>query len=397
MLSTIDRGLSSTQQRKLRRLLAEAVNHVPFYRQSWKELGLSSDELTDPAVLARLPVLTKAELAGVPARERVSERFHPRRLAEESTTGSTGQPFSLYLDAAYRRRRNARFLRALLSAGYRPWQRLMLLTDRHPGSGLRRGRLHYVSVEQPTGAIAEACARIRPAVLYGFATPLRLLAEHLREAGTDYPRPRLVISTAEVLDSATRSTLETAFGCPVADFYGMTEMGLVAWKRPGDTGYLMSHNAVVTELVPEASCPGRYRMLMTNLDLLASPLIRFDSGDLAIVEDVDGAPMVTVIEGRRIDTIVCRDGSELSPYRITDALRDVAGLRRFRVTQRRTTEFAVEIEADPCMREAIAAQITTIFDSLLGENLQLDFTYSDRLVPEGARKFRPVASEVPRP
>lgn len=396
MLSAIDRGLSSTQQRKLRRLLAEAVSHVPFYRRSWKGLGLSSGELADPAVLARLPVLTKAELAGIPARERASRRFDLGRLAEESTTGSTGQPFSLYVDAAYRRRRNARFLRALLSSGYRPWQRLMLLTDRHAGSGLRRGRLHYVSVEQPTDAIAEAYARIRPAVLYGFATPLRLLAEHLRAAGTDYPRPRLVISTAEVLDPATRRALAGAFSCPVADFYGMTEMGLVAWKRPGSAGYLMSHNAVVTEFVPAESCPGRYRMLMTNLDLLASPLIRFDSGDLAVLEEIDGKPTVTAFEGRRIDTVVCRDGSELSPYRITDALRDVAGLRRFRVTQRRTTDFAVDVEAEPAARETIARQIATIFDNLLGEGLQLEFTYSDRLVAEGARKFRPVTSEVPR-
>lgn len=397
MLSAADPGLSSTQQRKLRRLLAEAANHVPFYRRSWERLELSAGELTDPAVLVRLPVLAKAELAATPAAERVSERFDPGRLVEESTTGSTGRPFSLCIDAAYRRRRNLRFMRALLAAGWRPWQRLMLLTDRHRGSRRRRGRLHYVSVEQPTGAIARAYARIRPRVLYGFATPLRLLAEHLLAAGAGYVRPRLVISTAEMLDPATRRTLETAFGCPVTDFYGMTEMGLVAWKRPDDAGYVMSDDAVVTEFVPEDSCPGRYRMLMTNLDLLASPIIRFDSGDLAVLEPIDGRPTVTAFEGRRIDAILCRDGSELSPYRITDALRDVAGLRRFRVTQRQITEFAVEIEAEPAAREAIAARIGTIFDGLLGAGLVLEFAYSDRLVPEGARKFRPVACEVPRP
>lgn len=396
MLSPFNRGLSSTQQRKLRRLLTEAVNHVPFYRQSWKRAGLLPGDLADPAVLAKLPVLTKAQLAATPVWERVSGRFDAGQLAEESTTGSTGRPFSLPLDAAYKRRRNARFLRALMSSGYRPWQRLMLLTDRYSGSGRQRGQLHYVSIEQPTSAIAEAYARIRPRALYGFATPLRLLAEHLLESGTRYARPRLLVSTAEMLDFRARTTLATAFGCPIADFYGMTEMGLVAWKRPCDAGYVMSHNAVVTEFVPEDSCPGRYRMLMTNLDLLASPLIRLDSGDLAVVEELDGKLMVTAFEGRRIDTIICRDGSELSPYRITDALRDVSGLRRFRVTQRRTTDFAFEIEADPPARQAITAQITAIFDNLLGTGLGLEFAYSDRLVAEGAPKFRPVVSEVSR-
>ena len=366
-----------------------------MYRSLYEPLGLSPRELADPEILQRLPILSKARLLATPPEERLNRRFDPRRLATETTTGSTGQPFSLYLDSRYRMLRNLRFLRGLLSAGFRPWQRLMLLTDRHSGQ-YRRHNWHYLPVEQSTEYLARAYLRIRPEVLYGFATPLCLLAERLLQSPHGFPKPRLVVSTAEMLDVATRRALEGGFDCPVADFYGMTEMGLVAWQRSAGDGYIMFSNAVLTELIPDDACRGCYRMIMTNLDLRASPVIRFDSGDLAYARPVDGVLEITAFEGRAIDTVACRDGSELSPYRITDALRDVPGVSRFKVTQRGLTRFDVDLEAVPPARGRAEERVRAIFDALLGPGLELTFRFSDRLIPDGTRKFRPVESSVKR-
>ena len=133
---------------------------------------------------------------------------------------------------------------------------------------------------------------------------------------------------------------------------------------------------------------------MTNLDLRASPVIRFDSGDLAYARPVDGALEITAFEGRAIDAIACRDGSELSPYRITDALRDVPGVSRFKVTQRDLTRFDVDLEAAPSARSQAADQVRAILGALLGPGLELTFRFSDRLIPDGTRKFRPVESQL---
>src|SRR5690606_4626274 len=111
----------------------------------------------------------------------------------------------------------------------------------------------------------ETYRKVQPDVLYGFATPLRLLADCLTKERTTVGQPLLVISTAEMLDVETRQTLQAVFRCPVVDFYGMTEMGLVAWQRPGENEYIMSSRTLI-ELIGDATCHGRYRMVMTNLD-----------------------------------------------------------------------------------------------------------------------------------
>jgi phenylacetate-CoA ligase len=393
-------SLNGVQHRKLRRLLLDAWRHVPLYRALYEPLGLTERDFADPGILARLPILSKADLVAASVNERVDSRFDVSRLILESTTGSTGQPFSLYIDGRYRRLRNLRFLRGLMSAGYRPWHRMLLLTDRHAGFTRQRNR-YYQSVEAPTAELLESYVKVRPRVLYGFTTPLRLLAEYLLQNPQDFRGPRLVVSTAEMLDVSTRETLQDAFDCPVFDFYGMTEMGLVAWQRPGSDGYIMSRNAVLTELLPGdpsngGYTNGRYRTVMTNLDLRASPIIRFDSGDLAFAENVDGHLRVVAFEGRSIDTIVRHDGTELSPYRITDALRDIPGVRRFKVTQRRLDGVAVDLEVDPSLRKQAVDRIRSILDELLGGGVNLSFGFSDNLVPDGTSKFRPVESRVVR-
>jgi hypothetical protein len=135
---------------------------------------------------------------------------------------------------------------------------------------------------------------------------------------------------------------------------------------------------------------------MTNLDLRASPIIRLDSGDLAYADDMDGELRVMAFEGRSIDTIVRTDGTELSPYRITDALRDIRGVRRFKVTQRRLNGLTIELEVDPSLRSQAVNEIRSILDALLGDCVNLSFGFSDNLVAEGALKFRPVESRMLR-
>ncbi len=367
-----------------------------MYARLYADIDLASRKSTASEILTDLPILSKSDLLNTPLEDRLNKRFARSTLLEESTTGSTGQPFSLCVEQSYKTRRNLRFLRSLVAVGYRPWHRLMLLTDRYdePRQTVNR---YYEPVDRSTSAILEAYRRIQPQVLYGCLTPLRLLVERLKDEPPGWHQPRLVISTAELLDRHTKEILEGTYGCPVSDFYGLTEMGLVAWQHPRTERYIMSSNSVLTELIRDSCGHDRYRMIMTNLDLHASPMIRFDSGDLATVRWVEGKPEVLAFEGRRIDTIIGRDGSEISPYKITLALQHVSGLKRFKVTQRSVTDILLEFEAEADQQSQVAQSARAIIVELLGTRLNIDIQFRRNLVPEGSRKFRSVESHVGRP
>jgi len=273
-------------------------------------LGISGKGILDAQLFKNLPILTKADLLATPIKERTDKRFEARTLAIESTTGTTGEPFKIAVDTSYQRRRNIRFLRALLEIGYRPWNRLMLLTDRYTAPTKRVGNRYYVSVEQSTSDILSAFLKIRPWILYGFKTPLRLLAQQIEADVSPNHSLAAVASTGEVLDERTDTLFQKVYGCPVHDLYGMTETGLIARRQSDASVFRLFGNSVITEFLPVSDQPNLFKLIVTNLDLHSSPIIRYDSGDLASITDKNGVKKIMSIFGRQIDTLLSIDGIE---------------------------------------------------------------------------------------
>lgn len=318
---------------RLRQLVMDAAEHVPFYRQHWRAAGVDLTRVASAVHLEFLPVVRKADLLACPPEHRLDQRFRARPLRGESTSGSTGQPFEMPIDHASLRRRRRRFLNALRAVGYVPGEKLMLITEPPFPTGAALLRWTYADLRRGEAEVFAIYARTRPRVLYGPLSSLVLLARRMLDTREVRCRPKLVISTAEQLTDAQRALLESAFGAPVADFYGMTELGLVAYSKPGYSGYeLLTEDFHIETL--RAGANDLQRLVITDLGGGAMPLIRFDTGDLVRRDpERPGAPIVQV-SGREVDCLKLADGGYLSPYEVTLALDRVSGIRQYQVVQR---------------------------------------------------------------
>lgn len=335
---------------RLRRVLVQALDHVPLYAREWKAAGIDPLQLELPRELHRLPVLRKAVLAGTPIEDRCDARFLRAKLREEPTSGSTGQPCVVRIDPRSLRRRRIRFLRALMACGYRPGQRLMLITDPPYPRGAAWVRWTYVDLRLGEQAIWDAYERTRPHVLYGPLSSLLLLARRI--SGARRHGPRLVVSTAEQLTVGHRRTLEEAFGAPVADFYGMAELGLIAFAPPGERCYRVFPGEHFIEQLPVVGADGLRRLVVTDLGGGAMPLVRFDTGDLVRVDETRCDAPIVQISGREVDCLRLANGGWLSPFEVTLALDRVAGIRQYQVVQR--DDFGIDLFVSPGTRDASA-------------------------------------------
>jgi phenylacetate-CoA ligase len=389
-------AIEKIQAAKLHALLVHACTSVPFYRRWLAEQGLTETDLAAPEIFHSFPVLTKAELRRAGA-DLLSDRYPADRRTSELTTGSSGQPFATHFDSEYVLSRNFRFLRALFACGYRPGRKLMLITERPTTKLSIIRRWLYSPLESLPEEHARQLGEFCPDVLYGCMTPLRLLAQHLEASGRTIRPPRCVISTAEMLDSATRELLERVFRAPVADFYGMTEMGLVAWQLRRDTPYVLAEDGVLIERLPLETEPERSRLVMTNLDLWAMPMIRYDTGDMGGFGVVPtGREGLLRIEGRSVDCILDGNGRVISPFQLTSAMQYVPGLQRFRIRQTLTDEIEVDLQTE--LHSAAPAAEATI--ARLTPILGAAFRIRPRIVtdlPTGpGSKFRVVESLLRR-
>jgi phenylacetate-coenzyme A ligase PaaK-like adenylate-forming protein len=113
--------------------------------------------------------------------------------------------------------------------------------------------------------------------------------------------------------------LEAAEHSRVADFYCVSELGLVAYSRPGISGFQVLTKDFHLELL---RTPGTAleRLVVTDLGGGALPLIRFDTQDLVRRDTArPGAPIVAIGRGA-VDGLEAAQGECLTPYEVERAL-----------------------------------------------------------------------------
>lgn len=385
----LTRGTSA--HRHFGRALRQAFNDVPAYHALWQSAGVDAAGLDLPAEFDRLPVVTKQDLLRFPLPERCLPGLHEASVRIERTSGSTGQPFEVPLDRVMRRRRQRRFFKALLSCGYRPGQRLLLLSTRSSAGPARFLNWRYASITLDEAALAAVYREFKPAVLYGPLNTLLTLAGALAGGPDDYPRPRLVISTAEELTPLARQKLVAVFGVEPADFFGLTETGLLAWRKPGKRRYRLASDDFLFEFLPSGMDPSLERLVVTDLTHQAMPLVRFDTGDLVRRDPDDEQRAVLGFTGREVDSLALPGGRRLSPYRVTLALEEVPGLLQYRVTQHEDLRLHAEAWTDAPRPEAVLGAVRNCLRVLTGECLPVTVVRGEAPVtPE--RKFRPIRS-----
>ena len=385
-------GASHPQAEALRQLICAAWERVPFYAAHWEAAAAALPLLKFPRDLASLPLVCKRDLLAFPPADLIDRSFLDTRLSPETTSGSSGQPITIQRDSATVRRRRLRFLRALLACGYRPGQSIMLISTRRSAGLMSIARWHYVDLASE--ALFAEYQRVRPAVLYGPLTSLLEIVSEARRSTVRVHRPSLVISTAEQLSAGEREALRDAFGCDVADFYGMTELGLVAIRRPAMVRYELADESLLVEFLPSPDNSDDQRLVVTDLSGGAMPLIRYDTGDLVKRDKPEGA--IAAFMGRRIDSLVLPSGRTLSPYVVTTCLERIAGVRQYAVIQYADLSLDILVHTHVKGVDDVRRVTELAIGQLCREPLTVRIHLQQEPLASVAGKFRPVRSEAVR-
>ena len=391
-------ALRAWQGRRLRELVRHACATVPFYRRLYAQERVEPAAIHSLGDLEHLPVITKAQMQAEREDDLLSDTRRKDALVTAITSGSAGRPFRTYRDLALEQRRAGYLLRALATAGYRLGDRLLMVVEsaERPGTGWTRWR-KLTFHDRPDFVLAEI-NRLRPKVLYGYVSALRQVARLARERGQAVHRPDSVVTVSETLDQDTRQELATAFGAPVFDIYGSIEMGVIAWECGVRPGFHLAEDSMIAETLPAV---GGARLVLTNLHNMAMPLIRYDQADLTELDHA-ACPCgrrfrrLTAVQGRVMDAIVRPDGSQVSPFLVTTAVRGAPGVRRFQIVQDRPGALTARIESAAPLTAPTIAGIEAALGQALGPGTAVTCEQVATLEPPPGVKFRLIESRIPR-
>ena len=407
--------LKQLQQTKLSALFRHAVSNTSFYRERLRRAGVEPTTDEPGAVLSSIPPLTKQDI-----RESAAEmvwRDAPHGVFRSHTGGSTGEPLEFFFDRRRQAYDQAARIRTHRWFGVELGDRELYLWG-SPIESSRTDRLKrwrdacfnqrlLNAFDMSTGTMdryLDEWDRFRPACLFGYPSSIALLADHARGRTVNLEALRAVFVTGEVCHPHQRETIADYFGVPVANGYGSREAGFIAHECPKGSMHITSENVIVEildeegRLVPVGESG---EIVVTHLDAYAMPMIRYRTGDVGRLKSGRcacgrGLEMLDVVLGRTTDFLYLPDGTVMHALSIIYPLREMAGVRQFRVVQDERYGVTVEIVTDDrggrLSEETVKEQVRRV----IGSDVDLSVRFVDRIESTASGKHRYVESRVKR-
>lgn len=399
---------------RLRALCDHAGRHVPYYRDLFRRLDFQPEKVDSVNALQRLPLLDKATIR---THQQGLKSEQARGLARFNTGGSSGEPLIFFIgkervahDVAAKWRATRWWGVDIGDPEIVLWgspielgsqDRLRLLRD-----ALMRTKLlpaFEMSPDRVAGFIREIRA-MRPKMLFGYPSAFSHIAQHAEAHGTrlDDLGIRVAFVTSEQLYDHQRALIERVFGCPVANGYGGRDAGFIAHQCPAG-GLHLTHEDIIVEIVDaegHVQGPGQAgEIVVTHLATRDFPFIRYRSGDVGVLDDRPCAcgrtlPLLREVRGRTSDFIVARDGTVMHGLALIYIIRDLPGVRQFKIVQESLDLTRILLVTDDRFDAGRLTGIERDAKARLGEEVTVEVRLVDDIPPEKSGKYRYVVSHV---
>ena len=406
--------LADLQLQRLRDLLQDVAVNVPYYRDLFAQTGLDPASIQGISDLQRLPFLTKSVIR---ANTDALKHVDAQGLSRFNTGGSSGEPLIFFIgtkrvshDVAAKWRATRWWDVDIGDPEIVVWGSPIELgkQDRikQVRDTLMRTQLlpaFEMSEAKLDGFIA-TIRRAKPRMLFGYPSALTHIAKHAQKrnvAMTDLGI-KVAFVTSERLYDEQRSTISEVFGCKVANGYGGRDAGFIAHECPEGNMHLTADDIVV-EIVDEqgkvlpAGQAGE--IVVTHLSTNDFPFIRYRTGDIGVLGSTAckcgrGLPILQYIQGRSTDFVVTADGTVMHGLALIYILRDLPGVKSFKVIQESRAFTRVLLVTDKTFAPDSVAQIVSGFKQRLGADVSIAVDLVEIIVAEKSGKFRYIISHA---
>jgi phenylacetate-CoA ligase len=368
---------------------------VHVYRKKYREAGIYPTDISGISDIKKLPFITKDDFRKHFPSGIIHPNFDTTHAHLVSTSGSTGQPVSLYTDVYTVIKALFGFIRELRE--YRvSWHKtkMSVIVDLTPESAeeayLARtvmpylGRLfnfNNLQILHVGDAPVDLIKRIndfQPNFLGGYPGVLRALAVLKRQGYGPAITPQVMSTSGAVLDDYTKQYIEDAFDAPIYDVYGSTEAGPVAFECTEGNYHIHSDFVHLEFLDDEGDdvSPGEPgHLVVTKLYGRGTPVIRY-TGMNDFIIPLEGTcacgintHLLGIVGGRKADSIILEEGRIIPPSAITGIPGKVMHemntdkIQQFQIVQKSTGYIEILLVIDEGLRE-LGPSVDAIFHEI---------------------------------
>ena len=406
--------IAALQLTRLRDLLLDVATHVPYYRETFAKIGFDPATVQSVADLNRLPLLTKTIIRGNTDK---LKHANAQGLARFNTGGSSGEPLIFFIgrkrvsyDVAAKWRATRWWDVDIGDPEIVVWGSPIELGKQDRVKQIRDKlmRTHLLAAfemsEAKLDGFLSSIRSVRPRMLFGYPSALTHIAKHAQKrnvAMTDLGI-KVAFVTSERLYDEQRNTISDVFGCKVANGYGGRDAGFIAHECPHGNMHLTADDIVVEivdalgQVLPAGQAG---EIVVTHLSTNDFPFIRYRTGDIGVLGSAmctcgRGLPILQDIQGRSTDFVVASDGTVMHGLSLIYILRDLVGVKAFKVIQESRVLTRVLLETENGFAPNSSRQIIDGFKRRLGQDVSVVVELVDNIPAEKSGKFRYIISHA---
>ncbi|WP_281636826.1 phenylacetate--CoA ligase family protein [Flavobacterium marginilacus] len=239
----------------------------------------------------------------------------------------------------------------------------------------------------------------------GYTSSIVLFAKFLQKKNIILkeicPTLKVCMVTSEMLFEEDKLLLEKQFGIPIVNEYGASELDLIAFQNP-DGEWQVNSETLFVEILDEnnQAVPNGTsgRIVITSLFNKAHPFIRYDLGDIGILDEKSTLkkPILKQLIGRTNDVAILPSGKKspgLTFYYVTKSIiEDDGNVKEFVIKQMKINAFEVEYVSDSELNEEQIEKINKAVSLYLEPNLLFTFNRKTTLERSNRGKLKQFTS-----
>ena len=387
------------------------LTHNSYYRDFFGNKHFTNWE--------EVPVMQKSDLQR-PLKERLSDGYSKRKIYVGKTSGSSGHPFIFAKDRFCHALTWAEFIdrynwiginlnKSLQARFYGiPLDFYGNLVERFKDRVSLRRRFNVFDLsDQKLERFLVRFKKSNFDYINGYTSSIVLFAKYLEKRQlvlTDIcPNLKVCIVTSEKLFENDKNLIETAFGVPVINEYGASEVGLIAFEMSNEE-WLVNSESLFIEILDENNRILPYgeegRIVVTSLYNKAHPMIRYEIGDTGTLSKNSSfkRPILKKLTGRTNDVAILANGKVvpgLTFYYVTKSIIEDAGsIKEFVIIQTHIDRFKIEYVSDHQFSAVQIHKILSAIKIFVGKNLIVDIERKPVLTRNKSGKLKQFTSLV---
>lgn len=217
------------------------------------------------------------------------------------------------------------------------------------------------------------------------------------------PTLKVCVVTSEMLFDEDKILLEKQFGVPVVNEYGASELDLIAFQNP-DGEWQVNSETLFVEILDDNNIVLPYgaagRIVITSLFNKAHPFIRYDIGDIGILDrkSTSKKPILQQLIGRTNDIALLPSGKKspgLTFYYVTKSIiEDDGNVKEFVIKQTKIDTFEIEYVSKSELNLEQIQKIEAAIALYLEKGLIFTFVRKEKLERSKSGKLKQFVSNL---